>query len=112
MAAELKAQGLDIAVHYLDDGLLAGDLTAVQAAFALVQQRSASIGLDLNLAKCEVVVLHEHAVPALAAALPDAFLRRADGSCKVSRNFEFLGAGIGDNAFYPISHRRACCHSW
>ena len=99
LAAELKAQGLDIAVHYLDDGLLAGDLTAVQAAFALVQQRSASIGLDLNLAKCEVVVLHEHAVPALAAALPDALLRRADGSCKVSRNFEFLGAGIGDNAF-------------
>ena len=99
LAAELKTLGLDIAVHYLDDGLLAGDLGAVSAALRLVQQRAAHLGLDLNLAKCEAVALHPQAVPTLHGALPDALLRHADGTCKVSQNFEFLGAAVGDAAF-------------
>ncbi|CAL1170433.1 unnamed protein product [Cladocopium goreaui] len=99
VAAELKTLGLDIAVHYLDDGLLAGDLGAVSAALRLVQQRAAHLGLDLNLAKCEAVALHPQAVPTLHGALPDALPRHADGTCKVSQNFEFLGAAVGDAAF-------------
>ena len=99
LATELKTLGLDIAVHYLDDGLLAGDLGAVSAPLRLVQQRAAHLGLDLNLAKCEAVALHPQAVPTLHGALPDALLRHADGTCKVSQNFEFLGAAVGDAAF-------------
>ena len=40
LAAELRAGFLDIAVHYLDDGVLAGDLAAVRAALGLLPLRS------------------------------------------------------------------------
>ena len=54
VASELRACPLDIAVHFLDDGILAGDIPAVGAALLQVQRRAAEIGLALNLAKCEV----------------------------------------------------------
>ena len=38
--------------------------------------------------------------------LPNALLQNADGSCRVQRNFEFLGAAIGDDAFVQ-SHTEA-----
>ena len=90
-------------MHYLDDGLLAGDLVTVSRAFALVQQRAATLGLELNVGKCEVVVLHDEAVSSLAGHFPQALLCEDDGSSKALRNFEFLGAAIGENA-YVQSH--------
>ena len=57
LASSLKAQGLDLAIHYLDDGVLAGDLAAVSAALAQVQQHASQVGLALNLAKCEAVAV-------------------------------------------------------
>ena len=83
LAAELRTGPLDIAVHYLDDSVLAGDLAAVGAALAQVEQRAAAIGLTLNLAKSEVVALGPMPEAVLDACLPAALLRNADGSSRV-----------------------------
>ena len=48
LAAELRSDSLELAVHFLDDGVL---------ALRLAQTRSSAIGLELNLDKCELVVL-------------------------------------------------------
>ena len=51
IAAELREGPLDLAVFYLDDGVVAGDLPSVGAALTHVQQRAAAVGLSLNLNK-------------------------------------------------------------
>ena len=79
--------------------MLAGDLAAVGAALAQVEQRAAAIGLTLNLAKSEVVALGPMPEAVLDACLPAALLRNADGSSRVLQHFEFLGAAIGDVDF-------------
>ncbi|CAE7388821.1 unnamed protein product [Symbiodinium natans] len=99
VASELRACPLDIAVHFLDDGILAGDIPAVGAALLQVQRRAAEIGLALNLAKCEVVVCGPVPAAALSANFPSAMLRKHDGASKVLDNFEFLGAAIGSDSF-------------
>ena len=99
LARELRSRPLDLAIHFLDDGVLAGDLAAVSAALTEVQLRAAEIGLVLNLSKCEVVVFGAVDETTLRAHFPNAFLQNPDGSGKVLRNFEFLGAAIGDAAY-------------
>ena len=100
MAQDLRNAGLDIAVHYLDDGVLAGNLHTVSAALRLVEARAANIGLRLNLAKSELIAVGRLDVAALHCHFPDALLRtHADGSCRVARNFELLGAAIGEDSF-------------
>lgn len=89
---------LDLAMFYLGDGVLAGDVAAVGAAVAHVQQRAASLGLHLNLSKCEVVVPGAAAAADLSPALLVAMLWDAAGSDKVSQNFEFLGAAVHNTA--------------
>eukprot|EP00438_Fugacium_kawagutii_P017492 Skav211850 [mRNA] locus=scaffold1622:6900:9179:+ [translate_table: standard] len=99
LATELREGPLDLALFYLDDGVLAGDVAAVGAAVAHVQQRAASLGLRLNLSKCEVVVPGADAAADLSPALPAAMLWDTAGSDKVFHNFEFLGAAVGDASF-------------
>ena len=86
-------------MFYLDDGVLAGDIPAVSAALAHVQQEAARLGLSLNLSKCEAVVVGATGAAALQPHLPHALLLDGHGACRVLRNFEFLGAAIGDDAF-------------
>ena len=89
LAQDLRNAGLDIAVHYLDDGVLAGNLHAVSAALRLVEARAANIGLRLSLAKSELIAVGRLDVAALHCHFPDALLRtHADGSCRVARKFE------------------------
>lgn len=99
LARDLCNAGLDIAVHYLDDGILAGDVAAVSRALRLVEARAATIGLTLNLAKCELVAAGSTDIAALHCHFPDSLLRDAEGSNKVQRDFELLGAAVGDAAF-------------
>ena len=100
IARDLRQAGLDIAVHYLDDGFLAGDVSAVSRALHVVQTRAAAIGLQLNLAKSELIAVGQVDTGALHCHFPDALLRdAAAGSSKVRREFEFLGAAIGDEVF-------------
>ncbi|CAE7834746.1 unnamed protein product, partial [Symbiodinium necroappetens] len=94
LASELRGGSVDLAVHYLDDGVLAGDIPALGAALQLAQRRAADIGLELNLGKCELVVLSNPRASLLQPHFPDALLQRPDGSSRVlTNNFEFLGAG-------------------
>ena len=100
LASQLhQGRTLDIAMHFLDDGVLAGDIAAVSAALTLVQQQASAIGLQLNLRKCEVVALGPIDEGTMRASFPAALLLHADGSGRVLRNFEFLGAAIGDDDF-------------
>ena len=106
LATQLQQSSLDLATFYLDDGILAGDVGAVASALRLVQQRSADIGLHLNLNKCEVVGLGSLSAAQLVPHFPDSLLRDADGASRLHRNFELLGAAIGD-ADFVASHTNA-----
>ena len=99
VAALLRQQGLDIAVFYLDDGVLAGDLAAVAAALQQLQQRASAVGLHLNLAKCELVVAGTAPEAALRNHFPVPLLQTEQGASRVASNFALLGAAIGDDDF-------------
>ncbi len=89
--------GLDLVQFYLDDGVLAGPAELVADALAIVQRDAAGLGLDLNLAKCELVV-PSGLLSASQCALFPASLRYADdGAPRVilSRDFDYLGSPIG-----------------
>ena len=99
VAADLRQAPLDMALHYLDDGVLAGDVPSVAAALQHVQQRAADVGLQLNLSKCETVAVGRLDPGTLHAHLPDSLLHDSAGNTRVLRNFGFLGAAVGDQAF-------------
>ena len=82
LAVDLRSGSLDIAVHFLDDGVLAGELTDVASALGREQQRAAAIGLTPNLGKCEVAVAGPVPAAALAASFPADLLQRSDGSSR------------------------------
>ena len=105
LAAELQRGGLDLAFFYLDDGVVAGDVAAVAAALAHVQQRGSDFGLSLNLDKCEVVCVGGTSAADLAVHLPDKLLRTSTGTSKVACDFELLGAPIGSPTF--VAHHTA-----
>jgi hypothetical protein len=97
----VNSRKLDLTTFYLDDGFLAGNLEVVAAAFALVQSRSAEIGLSLNLDKCELILTTATLTEGLPALFPDALLRNpGNNTSKVALagNFELLGAAIGDSS--------------
>ena len=78
--------------------MLAGDVPAVAAALTQTQRQAATLGLRLNLRKCEVVAVGDVSLGDLVAHFPGELLRELDGSSKVLRNFELLGAPVGDLA--------------
>ena len=98
LATELRA-GLDLSLFYLDDGVLAGDVAAVRAALQHIQDRAGTLGLRLNLAKGELVAVGNTSAEELAGSFPDTLIRRTDGSSRVLRDFELLGAPIGHSTF-------------
>ena len=75
LAQELKTGPLDLAVFFLDDGVLAGDVAAVAAALAHVQQRGESLGLQLNLSKCETITAGSTTAADLHPHFPSELLR-------------------------------------
>ena len=96
LAEELRHGPLDFATFYLDDGVLAGSAASVAAALSHVQMRAQDLGLTLNLAKCEVIAAGQTPDAPLAALFPSKLLLNADGSPRILRNFELLGAALGD----------------
>ena len=46
-----------MSLFYLDDGLLTGEVTAITAALALLQQKTTALDLKLNLAKSEPIAV-------------------------------------------------------
>ncbi|CAE7483229.1 unnamed protein product [Symbiodinium natans] len=98
LAQELRT-GLALTIFYLDDGIIAGDMAAVGAAVAHLQQRGAALGLQLNLSKSEVIAVGDLDPDTLGRHLPAQLLQAPDGSSKVRWNFELLGAAVGTEAF-------------
>ncbi|CAE8587669.1 unnamed protein product [Polarella glacialis] len=95
----VNGQKLDLTAFHLDDGLLAGSSEVVAAGLALVHNRCAEFGLSLNIGKCELVLTTATLADNLSAAFPDALLRNPETNfsrAALSRNFELLGAAIGD----------------
>lgn len=82
---------LDLALFYLDDGVLAGDLDHAGAALRHFQAACQSIGLRLNLGKCELAVMGQVPEAALSTSFPPALLHTDGGAGSVLTNFEFLG---------------------
>ena len=110
LLAELSSRGrdgadgqpLDLCLSYLDDGVFCGSIEAVSQSLTLLQSRCASLGLSLNLDKCELVALSDVAAPSLSRFFPDTLLLDfATGRSRVltNGNFEILGAAIGSDAF-------------
>eukprot|EP00439_Symbiodinium_sp_Y106_P000373 s1638_g1.t1 len=90
LAAELRALPLDLAFFYLDDDVLAD----VQGGC------SCSATCQRNLSKCEVVGAGLLSASALTTSvLPQSLVCASDGSSWFQRNFELLGAAIGDEDF-------------
>ncbi|CAK9104925.1 unnamed protein product [Durusdinium trenchii] len=99
LTQELRAGPLDLALFYLDDGIIAGDVAAVGAALGHIQSRGAALGLALNAAKCEVVAVGQLQHADLVPHLLSEILSGCDGSSRLQRDFEFLGGAIGGDAF-------------
>ena len=99
LTQELRAGPLDLALFYLDDGFVAGDVAAVGAALAHIRTRGSELSLTLNLSKCEVVGVGGVQPDDLTDHFPAELLQHANGSSRLQRNFEFLGAAIGDDGF-------------
>ena len=99
LALDLKAGPLDLSMFYLDDGLLAGDIGPVANALHHIQQRAAELGPHLNLQKSEVVAVGAIPDGAFPGPLPAALCATPDGASRVVRDFEFLGAPVGSDAF-------------
>lgn len=119
LAAEIRGlPGLDVSLFYLDDGLLAGEITAVTAALALIQQKAAALDLKLNLAKSEAIAVGHTDLSLVARTLPPDLVCDASGHSRITRDFEFLGATLGSDAFVASHTARrvatlkslcACC---
>ena len=99
LAQELRQTSLDLSVFYLDDGVLAGDLPTVAAALQLVQSKASSVGLRLNLAKCELAAVGATTLADVLPHFPQALLFDETGHSKLLSNFELLGAPLGDDDF-------------
>ncbi|CAE7260807.1 unnamed protein product [Symbiodinium natans] len=103
----LRASPLDLALFFLDDGVIAGDVADVGQALSEVQRRGAALGLQLNLSKCEVVGVGRLDADMLRSHLPDELLFKPDGTSRLQWNFELLGAAVGDVTFHAI-HATSC----
>ena len=95
LAAGLQRGAVDFSVFYLDDGVLAGSLAAVSDALVKLQQAAAALGLTVNLSKSEAIAVGMTSTTDMAAKLPPALVRSADGNSRILTDFEFLGAAIG-----------------
>ena len=102
LAEALRASPLDLALFFLDDGVIAGDVADVGQALSEVQRRGAALGLQLNLSKCEVVGVGRLDADMLRPHLPDELLFKPDGTSRLQWNFELLGAAVGDVTFHAI----------
>ena len=99
LADELRSSPLDLSLFYLDDGVLAGSVGAVSLALNRVQAVAAELGLTLNLTKSEVILVGRTPPGCLPGHLSQELLTGSDGQCRVLRDFEFLGAAVGDTAY-------------
>jgi hypothetical protein len=98
--AALAAAGsapLDLRAAFLDDKVLAGDTSVVRAAFVLLREKAAAVGLVVNLAKCEVISRD----PAAAVSFADIPAHPAP------EKWQLLGAPCGSEVAHAHEHVKA-----
>ena len=94
LLGELKAiLGIDLVIGYLDGIVAAGESGAVLRALLVLQRSIPSLGLTLNMAKCELIPL------AGPLSTSDLSLFPAQMARVQSGRFKFLGAPVGDREF-------------
>ena len=94
LLGELKAiLGIDLVIGYLDDIVVAGDCEAVLRALLVLQRSIPSLGLTLNMAKCELIPLAGPLSTSDLSRFPAQMARVHSG------RFKFLGAPVGDREF-------------
>ena len=104
LLGELKAiLGIDLVIGYLDDIVVASDCEAVLRALLVLQRSIPSLGLTLNMAKCELIPLAGSLNTSDLSRFP-AQMARVPSGC-----FKFLGAPIGDREFVAsfVQNKRA-----
>ena len=103
LANDLRIRGgLDLAVFYLDDGVLAGEVGAVGLALFTSSAAAASTFGSARLFVC----MGDAAAGDLSPHLPRELLWDCASQPRLQRNFDLLGAAIGDSAFVA-SHTRS-----
>ena len=98
LAEQLQAT-MPFSVFYLDDGVVAGDALSVSQGLQAIQQVARSVGLTLNLDKCELVAVGPTSSATLTANFPAQLLADVHGNSRVLRDFDLLGAAIGTPDF-------------
>ena len=82
-------------VFFLDGGVVADDALSVSQGLQGIQQPARSVGLKLNLDKCELVAVGPTSSATLTANFPAQLLADAHGNSRVHRILDRLGAAIG-----------------
>ncbi|CAK0886144.1 unnamed protein product [Prorocentrum cordatum] len=81
---ELKSYaGLDIVCGYLDDFCVAGEFGATLRALRLTQRKAASLGLELDLDKCEAIPAAGRNAECSLSEFPAVVQRKVDGCFKL-----------------------------
>ena len=94
LLGELKTiLGIDLVIGYLDDTVVAGESEAVLRALLVLQRSIPSLGLTLNMAKCELIPLAGPLSTSDLSRFPVQMTRVHSG------RFKFLGAPVGDREF-------------
>ena len=88
-------------VFYLDDGTLGGTTSEVLADFHLVEALGASVGLQLNHTKCELISKNPSASDAIFEVLPALRVVSLDDA-------ELLGSPIGNSESISQAIHRKC----
>jgi ubiquitin carboxyl-terminal hydrolase 44/49 len=98
ISSRAKCANLLLNLWYMDDGIIAGPAPDVRKALKLIVKYGPDLGLDLNLAKCELFCSSVETLE-----LNDFPIQRAknDGNIPVSAHFNFivLGSPIGSPEF-------------
>ena len=77
-------------------------------ALQLVKRCAPALGLQLNLAKCDVVGAGLLCESAIAHLLPQELLREPDGSSRFRQSFVLLLAAVGEDSFVATApHQRS-----
>ena len=89
--------GHGLALFYLDDGILCGDVHVVAEALQMIQREGQLLGLQLKLSKCELILVPGEPSADIESIFPREVLWDEQGIDRVIRdsNFEFLGAPVG-----------------
>ena len=104
--AEIHQQcpNLPLNKWYLDDGIMGGSTDGIARALSIIEKLGPNLGLNLNLAKCELIYINTPCGPVERDPFPSQIKR-------LYQNFEILGIPIGDAQFCSKYVRDKCSFS-